>query len=434
MSRELSALFHSGWVGRLSVHALWSAVQNFWEGSFLQFIARRFDEDRCFQVAASLTFTSLLALVPLLTITVTVVSAFPVFSEFTDQIKAFIFNNLTPDSVESVKNAIAFYTQQFFANATKLQALGIIFLVIISIMLMLTIDSAFNKIWRVTKPRPLLNRLLSYWAMLTVGPVLIGASLSLTSYLVGLTAGLTSQLPTGVILLKLVPVLLTTFAFSLLYVSIPNLPVFWRHALVGGVVAALAFEFMKRGFGFYIAHFPTYELIYGTFASLLIFLLWLYLSWLVVLIGAVITASLPFWNGATRIQRPAVGQPFYDAMSVLEMLCGAFRTGKVLCFSEMLQQSAMGPERLEEALEKLACANLVSLTADDGWVLIRDPENLKVSEIYRLFVFDPSVASGSPQRPVDRIIEDLGERIRADLDVSLKHLCEQNPNPGQSAA
>jgi membrane protein len=434
LHRGLSALLHPRGFPRLSVRALWGGVQDFWDRSFLQFIARRFGEDRCFQVAASLTFTSLLALVPLLTITVTVVSAFPVFSEFTDQIKTFIIENLTPDSVESVKNAITFYTQQFFANATKLQALGIIFLVITAAMLMLTIDGAFNQIWRVAKPRPLLNRLLSYWAMLTVGPVLIGASLSLTSYLVGLTAGLTSQLPTGVILLKLVPVVLTTFAFTLLYVSIPNLPVSWRHALVGGVVAALAFEFMKRGFGFYIAHFPTYELLYGAFASLLIFLLWLYLSWLVVLVGAVITASLPFWGSAAWKQRQTVGQQFYDAISVLEMLCDAFETGKLLCFSEMLQQSTIGPERLEEALEKLVRVNLVSLTADDGWVLIRNPDTIKVGDVYRLFVFDPAVSGRQPKKPIDRLIGLLGGCISAELDVSLKTLCQETKNYKPSGA
>ena len=254
---------------------------------------RRFNEDRCMQIASSLTFASLLSIVPIVTVALTVISAFPVFGKLTAAIQTFVLDNLVPASAD----VIVTYTQQFSANAAKLTAVGIAFLVVTSVMLLLTIDRAFNTIWRVKRPRPIAQRIVIYWTLITVGPILIGASLSLTSWLVSEAVGLVKGLPgAGVALLTLVPVALTSIALSLLYAAMPNRRVSLRDAVLGGLLGGLIFEAMKRGFALYIAHFGTYKLVYGAFAAIPVFLIWIYLSWLVVIFGAVVVASLPEWR------------------------------------------------------------------------------------------------------------------------------------------
>ena len=256
-------------------------------------ITRRFKEDRCMQIASSLTFTSLLAIVPIVTIAVTVISAFPLFGQLTAALQTFILQNLMPASAE----VVASYTQQFSTNAARLTAVGITLLVVTSIMLLLTIDRAFNDIWRVEKRRPVVQRLLVYSAFITAGPVLIGASLTLTSWVVGDAVGLVRGLPgAGVALLSIVPIVLTSFALSVLYMAMPNCRVNPRDAIAGGVLAGLLFEVTKRAFALYISSFGTYTIVYGAFATFPLLLIWIYLSWLVVIVGAVVVASLPQWR------------------------------------------------------------------------------------------------------------------------------------------
>ena len=269
--------------------------------SLLRVLGRRFIEDRCMQVASSLTFTTLLALVPIVTVALTVVSAFPVFGSLIEQLHDFVVQNLLPESVD----VITTYAQQFSKNAAHLTAVGVVFLGVTALLLMFTIEGEFNDIWRVSRPRPLLRRVLVYSAVLTIGPLFIGASLSVTSYLITLSLGLVDEVP-GMqsALLRFVPLVLTSAAFALLYFTMPKCQVLKRDALTGGIAAGAGFEVMKHGFGFYVTHFPTYKVVYGAFAAVPIFLLWIYLSWLIILGGAVLVAALPGWRGGTGQPRP----------------------------------------------------------------------------------------------------------------------------------
>jgi membrane protein len=190
----------------------------------VRIVLRRFSEDRCMQIASSLTYTSLLSIVPMVTVALTVIAAFPAFAQVTAALQTFILDNLVPASADVIAN----YTQQFSANATKLTAVGIAFLIVTAIMLLLTIDRAFNEIWRVKRPRPVVQRIFVYWTLITVGPVLMGASLTLTSWLVGEAVGLIRDVPgAAVVLLSVVPVLLTSAAFAMLYVAMPNRRIAW---------------------------------------------------------------------------------------------------------------------------------------------------------------------------------------------------------------
>ena len=352
--------------------------------SFGRIVMRRFVEDRCMQIASSLTFTSLLSIVPFVTIALTMIAAFPVFGELTGALQTFILHNMVPASAGVIAN----YTEQFSAQAAKLTAVGIGFLVVTALMTLLTIESAFNDIWRVKRPRPVVQRVFVYWTLITMGPVLIGASLSLTSWLVGQAVGLVHGLPgAGVAVLTVVPILLTGVALTLLYVAMPNRRIAVRDAVIGGLLAAVVFEGMKRGFAVYLAKVPTYTLVYGAFATLPIFLMWIYLSWLVVVFGAVVVAALPEWRSGAGHSQPVPGSDFFDALQILHILWRAHRAGVSVKLPELLAAVTARIERVEHILEMMTSAGWVTRTVPAGWVLHRDPTTITVEDVYRLFVF-----------------------------------------------
>lgn len=384
---------------------------------FLCFVLRRFNEDNCTQVAASLTFTTLLALVPLVTIALTVVSAFPVFSDLSVQLKIFILTNLMPEFAGKI---ITVYMFKFSNNAAKLTAIGIAFLVITALMMMLTIDRAFNTIWRVSRPRPLMHRFIIYWATLTLGPLLIGGSLSLTSYLVGLSLGIAKQVPLlDLALLRITPMVLTTLAFALLYLTVPNRYVPRWHALAGGLVASLGFELMKKVFALYITNFASYEMVYGAFASFPVFLLWIYLSWLVVLMGAVIAASLSYWRGNAWMMKWTPGRRFYDALRILRELYQIHQTGGTLTTRQLRQRIHLGLDELEEILECLSRGDWVRKVNGGGWLLAKNPHEIQVSDIYRAFVFEPGKTTGMPPEDELPIVKTLVEKFEASMETPL---------------
>lgn len=257
---------------------------------FLARCATRFREERCAQAAASLAFTTLLALVPLLTVALALISHSDLFSGLGTALRNFLLANLLPEKAGKV---IAAYVLQFTLKAGRLTMLGTGLLVLAALLLMLSIDSVFGRIWRVGKPRPLLRRIVLYLGGLVLGPVVLGACVAAATYLMTASLGLANE-PQWMadLLLKSLPVLLLAALCGLIYYAMPNRPVAPRHAVTGGVLAALGFALLQRGFGYYVSVFPNYALIYGAFATVPIFLVWLYLSWLVVLAGALTTAVL----------------------------------------------------------------------------------------------------------------------------------------------
>ena len=387
----------------------------------VKIVARRFYEDRCLQIASSLTFTTLLSIVPLVMVALTLISAFPVFRHMSEALHRFVLGHMLPESA----GVIAIYTEQFAANVAKLTAVGIVFLVVTSILLLMTIERAFNQIWRVSRPRSVFQRVLIYWALLTVGPLLVGASLSLTSWLVSLSLGLVSDIPgAGVALLKTVPVILTSVALSLLYFSLPNRRPAFPDALFGGLLAGLAFEAMKHGFAFFITQVPTYKLVYGAFASIPIFLLWIYLSWLVVLSGALAVAALPEWREQTGKALPQPGSDFFDALQILKVLWRAHHTGDVVRLSQLHGAVRLGVERIEGILDTMIAAAWVSRAVPAGWVLKRDPGSIKVEEVYRMFVCsaEPRMPAREADIGADALARDISTRITEHMQQSVDDL------------
>lgn len=247
------------------------------------------------QTAGSLTFTTLLALVPLLTVVLWLSSTFPVFERAVDALERNMVAQLLPEGAGSAR--VTGQIAVFADNAARLGAIGLGFLVVIALMLMLTVEDVLNRIFAVARKRGLLRRLLVYGALLALGPVLIGASLSMTSYVVGASLGWLDLDAHARMILGLLPFAFTCVALTLLYLVVPYRRVDAGHALLGGLFAAAVFELAKRGFALFVTQFPTYTLIYGAFAAVPIFLLWVYVSWLVVLVGATLTAQLTILGG-----------------------------------------------------------------------------------------------------------------------------------------
>jgi membrane protein len=272
----------------------------------------------------------------------------------------------------------------------------------------------------------LLHRVLIYWAALTIGPLLIGASLSLTSWLIGISMGLTQDIPgVNVILLQLIPLVLTSTAFSLSYLVVPNRQVLVSHAIIGGATAAVGFEIMKRVFGLYISHFPTYQAVYGAFATVPIFLLWVYLSWLMVLLGAVIAASLSSWRfRAWRRDPAAQGKQFFDALRLLQALGEALQDGRVETYCSLQKRLALCFEEIEPILELMAQANLVRQVKTGGWVQILDPDKVMIADIYRLFAFRPEAvrAAAAGDAKLEQVLDGIVAALNEKMHVPLSQL------------
>ncbi len=387
---------------------------------FLRFVAVRLQQDRCTELAAALTFTTLLSVVPLLTIMLTVFSAFPVFTDLSSHLKEFVLSNMLP---ETGGRMITRYMEQFAESASRLTAVGIAFLAFTAMWMMLTIDNAFHRIFRVSRQRSMLQRVLVYWAVITLAPLLVGGSLSLTSWLVGLSVGYANQIPdAGVELLKLLPVILTSAAFTLLFRVVPNRYVPMRHAVVGGVIAAVAFESMNRAFAFYISHFPTYKLVYGAFASVPIFLMWIYLSWLTLLFGAIITASISHWRSTHALKLDQAAQ-LYFALGMLKLMNKGLQKGEVQTLPGMSQQLRIGYEDVERLLEKLAAAKIVGKLSGMGWSMLRAPESVTLRELLKIFLLD---AATLPKHAGDNDIKAwfamLEKRMTEPADMTLRDI------------
>lgn len=360
---------------------------------FLGFIVERFRRDRCADIASSLTFATLLSLVPLITIMLTFFSAFPQFADFPEHVKNIILSNMLPETGGRI---ISRYMEQFAENAARLTTVGIGLLAVTSMLMIYNIDNAFNAIWRVSRQRTVVQRVLVYWGVLTLAPLLVGGSLSMTSWLISMSVGNISQLPPVVMgMLKLIPLILTTLAFAFLFRIVPNRLVPVKHAFIGGAVSAIAFETMSRAFALYISNFPTYKLVYGAFASIPIFLLWVYLSWMTVLLGAVLTSSLSHWRSKSSVQALTPELKLYYSLCILKVLSGSLRSGITQTLPMLSKKILLGYDFLEELLEEMSRINLVQRMVGHGWVMVRAPEHVQAVELYRLFVFDPAKTPAS---------------------------------------
>lgn len=357
-------------------------AQSVW---LLRELMRRAISSQCTQLASALAYTSMLALVPLLVVGFATLALFPAFEVWQTSLQAFIFRSFVPGMGEVVQQHLV----AFAGKARALQGLGGAALLVTVLSLMASIETAFNDIWEVRRARPWGKRLLLYWTVLTLGPLLVGVSLVATSIVVSLPLLQHAVSITGVAtaLLQSLPVLVTWAAFLLAYKAIPNRAVRWRHAVVGGGVAAILFEIAKRLFAVWVTQFPSQQAIYGAFATVPIFLLWIYLSWLIVLLGALFTRcldSLPVEPDALG-ERDWRASACYRVWRVLVHLHAAQRDGQALEEDQLL---ALEPEldghALAEALHLLAGARWIARDESYRWLLVRDLDDLRLLDLARI--------------------------------------------------
>ena len=351
----------------------------------------RFREDRLGLTASSLTFTTLISLVPLVTVMLAVFSAFPMFASFQLALQKYFLQSLVPDTIsQQVLRALT----DFSSKANRLGAVGLAFLLVSALALMLTIDRTLNAIWRVRTPRPIAQRVLVYWAAATLGPLVLGVSLTASSYAISASRGLVNVLPGGVgLMLSLLEVTLLAIGLAALFRYVPNTHVRWMHALSGGMFSALGFEFAKYLLGWYIAK-GTYSVMYGAFAAVPIFLIWMYLGWVIVLFGAVIAAYAPSLQKRVKRWPDGPGARLQLAIAVLRQLSRARAAGeRGLNGAELAITLQTDPLQIGPLLDTLVAFDWVGRLDepnDPRFVLLCEPARTPAQPLLALMLMEPS--------------------------------------------
>jgi membrane protein len=361
-----------------------------WVATF-KTLRQRFREDRLGLTAGSLTFTTTIALVPLLTVMLALFSAFPVFGRFRKALETQFLSELVPELI--AKQVLVFLTR-FAAKASQLGGVGLVALGLTAMMLMLTIDHTLNAIWRVKDRRPIAQRVLVYWAAMTLGPLLLGASLSLSSYLASASKGWVDELPGGVgFLLGAMVFALQTAGFAALYQFVPNTKVRAEHAWAGAIFVSTGLELAQKGLALYLSGVPVYSTIYGAFATVPIFLVWIYVSWLVILMGAVIAAYAPSLLSQVKRWPDVPGQRYQMAVAVLSSLFRAQQQAQGgLSSWQLSHQLRTDPLQLEPIMDELVdlgwVARLDEPLAEQGprHVLLCDPDRTLAEPLIHTFL------------------------------------------------
>ena len=357
-----------------------------WLDAFIT-LRERFREDRLGLTASSLTFTTTIALVPLITVALAVFTAFPMFAKFQDVLQKWLIESLVPDNIA---RQVLGYLNQFAGKASKLGTVGLALLLGTALALIFTIDRTLNSIWRVRKPRPLGQRMLIYWAAITLGPLVLGASLSMTSYAVSASKGVVGGLPGGVgFLLELLQFAVVGGGMAAMFHYVPNTHVRWGHAWMGGLFVAGGIEVAKRCLTLYLSAVPTYSAVYGAFATVPILLIWIYTAWVIVLLGAALTAYVPSLIAGIPRRRVGQGWQFQLGLEVLQQLAQARPLhSKGLTVSQLcaaLQTDALSLEPVLDALTALDWVGHLQEAEDTDLgarlVLLVDPEKTSLTPL-----------------------------------------------------
>ena len=349
-------------------------------GTFARFLAKRFLDDRLFQSAAALAYTTLFALVPLVMVVFGVLSAFPVFDEWSKQLSNYIFSNFVPSAARSVQGYLSGYSE----NAKQLTAAGVIALVISLLITLNSVETTFNRIWRVASSRPKFGRFLVYWTVLTLGAMVAAASLAISARFYALPIFATHQGKVlATLLLTLAPVLIELAAITAIYRVVPHRTIKLRYAVAGALLATVLLESIKWGLGLYLSSFNSYTTIYGTVAVAPILLLWIYLGWVAVLLGASLASSMAAFRYQPVSMRLPLGYEIYGLLRLLGRFDAARAQGKGLHSDQILQLEPMLTDSLvQQILGQLADINLLRRDEQGEWLLARDLDGMTVCDLY----------------------------------------------------
>ena len=411
---------------RLVTHAMYE---------ILGFLYRRAQQDRILESASSLTLSTVMALVPLLAVVLSLFTSFPLFQEFSDALQTFLIQNLLPDDISET---IMQHLNEFATQASRLTAIGSSFLILTSVLLVMSVDSVLNQIWHVNRARSFTQRVIVYWGVISLGPIIVGASLWLSAYIAQKSIGLFGEIPNLFgMSLSLLPFALTCVGFTLLFMIVPHRHVSLSNAIIGGVITTVILEAVKLGLAYYIKQFPTYKIIYGAFSTLPVFLIWLYTSWLGVLIGATVAANLPVILSKKYQSQTVTGSVFIDSLQILDALqhCQQQQPAGATIRS-LLRTTRVDSERLDEILQLLETLNYVThqqQASGERWFLVCDPKVTPIGPVFDRLVIDRrrNDLDKSPQlrTALAQMLAGANEPTLA--DVQLRH-DNQSDDPLQS--
>ncbi|MCO7223075.1 YihY family inner membrane protein [Pleionea sp. CnH1-48] len=370
-----------------------------WLKQFIFYVFSRFGQDRCSSIAAELTVTSLLSLVPLLTVIFALLALFPQVQHLSADVQSWIFENFIPESSQAISN----YLNEYINNTKGLTSVGAVMLVVTSLMLMRTIDKSFNHIWQVRRKNSPVRVFLVYWAVLTMGPLLLALSLGVSSYFASLPL-ISDVVASGNGLLKRgVPMLMSFIAFTVMFIAVPNRSVAFRNAAIAALCTAILFETAKWGFGVFVRQFSTYQLIFGAIASIPLFLIWVLLSWMLLLFGAEICHALDVFQPE---EKKRGSHPFIVAARVIKLLAGYQKQREVVALAEIQSQlSEVKRDVLFDVLELLHERQLLTRLEMGGYCLTGDSEDYTLADLLK---------AGLQDIPSEKVIEEL-----ANIDEAL---------------
>ncbi len=345
--------------------------------SFTHFVYRRFLADDCRENAASLTYTTLFAVVPMMTVLFSIIASIPSLKHISVDIQNFIFSHFLPDTGVKIQN----YLSDFSTQASNLTIVGVFMLFVTALMMLITIETAFNNIWKVKQPRHSVVGFLRYWAVLSLGPFLLGAAFAVSSYLTSLKVlndaeSLVSSVIPG---LQVVPILFTALAFSLLYIAVPNCRVPVKAGFQAGFFTAMVLEIAKNIFTFFVSNFSSYQLIYGAFAAFPLFLLWVYLSWVIILIGVEVCRALTLYKEEDQNNR----HPVLALLDVLQLFYRRQLEGQTV--SDIEAMHILGRHEVETwtvFVDILMLQRIVQRTELGTYVLARNLEKIDFWQFY----------------------------------------------------
>lgn len=411
-------------------------------GAFSLYVFRRFFRDGCFAASGALSYATLVSLVPLGVIALGSLSAIPILSRARDQLLAGVFRYFVP----AVGEQAAAWVRTFAESATRSTAIGIAGIAVTGVLLLVTVEDQLNLIWRVSTPRPWVQRVLAYWTLITLGPVLLGVSVSLSTYFQiaaqhggGLgqkAAELIASGSTLHVLAWATPPLLEFIAFTLLYCVIPNCAVRWRDGALGSVIATAAIEILKIGFSVYIGAVSYYRNVYGALSTIPIFLLWMYISWMAVLLGAVVAAALPNWRIDERVgDLPAGGVRLGFSLALIAALARAQREGETRSTPALAADFGIATTVIDEHMRPLAEAGFAAQTQAGAWVLAWNPASATLRDLYEaLHLPLAGHWTGDVSAPWQRQVAPVMDRIvraeTAAMQISIAELLAEIGEPG----
>jgi membrane protein len=362
-----------------------------------RFLLNRMQDHRLPQVAGSLSFTTVLSIVPLVVVMLSVLTIFPVFQTFQKIIQQFMLDNLMP---EKMSNVVMKQITQFAEQSSRLSLLSMILMIFSTLMTMGTIDRVFNDIWKVKRRGLMRKNVLVYWAVLTLGPICFGLVLLAGQFII---AALNHSPVFQGILSLLIPFALSVLAFSSLYVFVPNRRVLWKDAVIGGLVTAVLFVALTNGFASVFKGFQVYAVIYSAFSIIPAFFLWLYVFWMIVLFGASLTASLPILKFERWRKEPRAGDGLPEALMILYVLYQAQHSpSHMLSWSALQSHMRLNSEELADIVIKLQengwVAKIRRHDEGTGWALICDTTQVTLADLYDVFVFNSQYFADKAQK------------------------------------